>query len=185
MVWITLWKMRNIPPNWGRVSDIKTKFYYRLLVQNIVNKIYQKSGKFESLNEHKILLRHLFKKDLKKTKNRLKNLIVLFLHGALTTRYQNKFNFCGFYTQISPHIPDFKIMVLSHLGQNMFTLTAAPQCSHRFLSCRKSTMIRINLSNRVAGNFFLRKRVINTSIKMICAEVFLSPFFFTEKILLK
>ena len=76
---------------------------------------------------------------------------------------------------------DFKIMVLSHLGQNMFTLTAAPQCSHRFLSCRKSTMIRINLSNRVAGNFFLRKRVINTSIKMICAEVFLSPFFFTEK----
>ena len=104
----------------------------------------------------------------------------------LVPRNQNKFIFCGFYTQISPHIPDFKIMVLSHLGQNMFTLTAAPQCSHRFLSCRKSTMIRINLSNRVAGNFFLRKRVINTSIKMICAEVFLSPFFFTEKkILLK
>ena len=40
----------------------KTKFYYGLLLKNIANKIYQKRGKFESLNEHKILLRHLFKK---------------------------------------------------------------------------------------------------------------------------
>ena len=99
-------------------------------------------------------------------------------------RNQNKLIFVDFTLSnklAHIHIPDFKIMVLSHLGQNMFTLTAAPQCSHRFLSCRKSTMIRINLSNRVAGNFFLRKRVINTSIKMICAEVFLFPFFFTEK----
>ena len=38
----------------------KTKFYYRLLLQNIVNKIYQKSGKFEGLNEHKIILRGIF-----------------------------------------------------------------------------------------------------------------------------
>ena len=38
LVWIILWKMRNIPPNWGRVSDIKILLQVAYSEQNLSEK---------------------------------------------------------------------------------------------------------------------------------------------------
>ena len=52
-------------------------------------------------------------------------------------------------------------------------MTPAAQCSHRFFELPEINNDSYQSVKSSAGNFFLRKGVINTSIKMICAEVFL------------